>query len=451
MVGLPPPTESTIGNTMYCKHWFFAALTRIINFVKEHEDQSLEEEETNPEMEADMENEICKVWDMCMDEEVSRFLLENNIIGIILGVVAKSKCKRLVEICVGILANMACFKDICMTITTNEDVGLVVFFLYSDTDPSTLLETTRLLLTCLSHTEVLGIWMERIRNHPSIRHNLFFIMSSSTNVDLLYKVGELVDKLFDMDEDLMINWIKACQQPEAADAEGVIRPAMPVVPTLLEASKQLRIDSPEGLNVYMHLLQLVTTVDEGVKSIVLNLDVGKETWKLLFELATQDLFQPDDPPLVVVEQKAILVAVFSVLSLIYSSQMCQEFTEPGKNLPLIISLMCVLENLEIYGEFHSDHLSVQGGPDAAIRADPQLRMLKDVCCEFLSNIFWVLKKENILEALGQKHVTEEKCLCTLRNMLPVYNPSVNRFLTVLAEANQELSDTMRKKLAAMMQ
>ena len=34
-------------------------------------------------------------------------------------------------------------------------------------------------------------------------------MSSSTNVDLLLKVGEVVDKLFDLDEKLMLEWIKS--------------------------------------------------------------------------------------------------------------------------------------------------------------------------------------------------------------------------------------------------
>jgi hypothetical protein len=39
----------------------------------------------------------------------------------------------------------------------------------------------RLLLTCLSQTEVASVWVRRIREHPSVYANVCFIMSSSTN------------------------------------------------------------------------------------------------------------------------------------------------------------------------------------------------------------------------------------------------------------------------------
>lgn len=39
----------------------------------------------------------------------------------------------------------------------------------------------RLLLTCLSQTEVASVWVRRIREHPSVYASVCFIMSSSTN------------------------------------------------------------------------------------------------------------------------------------------------------------------------------------------------------------------------------------------------------------------------------
>ena len=49
------------------------------------------------------------------------------------------------------------------------------------------------------------------------------------------KVGELVDKLFDLDEDLMKSWITA-QLKEADDSES----HLDVAASLIEAAKQLR-------------------------------------------------------------------------------------------------------------------------------------------------------------------------------------------------------------------
>ncbi|CAI9564524.1 unnamed protein product [Staurois parvus] len=282
------PSGDCIGNTVYSKHWFFSTLTKLIDTVTVDKDKPEQaEDEASVDLEEDMENDICKIWDMSMNEEVAQFLVEFNATDILLGVIAKSKCNRLTEICVGILGNMACFPETCLNLSSNNDLGEVLLLLLSDTDPPTLLETSRLLLSCLSRVEVMSTWLERIRKRPSVRDNLCFIMSSSTNVDLLVKVGELVDKLFDVDEDIMIDWIKAgCQQPETpvTDIEEEKPSPLGLVPSLLEASKQLKYDSPEGLDVYMHILQLVTTVDEGIQSIVQSPEDGKRTWRFLFQV-----------------------------------------------------------------------------------------------------------------------------------------------------------------------
>lgn len=176
----------------------------------------------------------------------------------------------------GILGNMACFQDICMSISKDENLGQVLLQRLCDSDSPTLLETSRLLLTCLSQPEVANVWVERIRENPSVYDCVCFIMSSSTNVELLVKVGEVVDKLFDLDEELMLNWIKSgtCRSvgPSVDDSPEEL-PDFKIVPCILEAAKQVRSDNPEGLDVYMHILQLLTTVDEGIQAIGKNLEL----------------------------------------------------------------------------------------------------------------------------------------------------------------------------------
>lgn len=61
--------------------------------------------------------------------------------------------------------------------------------------------------------------------------NLLFLAA-----DLLEKVGELVETLFDLDEDMMKSWITA--QPK--QAEGDVENDLGVASYLLEAAKQLR-------------------------------------------------------------------------------------------------------------------------------------------------------------------------------------------------------------------
>uniref|UniRef100_A0A8C5SIH3 Serum amyloid A like 1 n=1 Tax=Laticauda laticaudata TaxID=8630 RepID=A0A8C5SIH3_LATLA len=403
----PPSSDSeeeevaagdSIGNTVYSKHWLIGVLEKLI------EDTSkLNNEEEQMELDEEMENDICKVWDMSMDK----------------------------EICVGILGNMACCQDTCLSISKDENLGQIVLHHLCDSDSPTLLETSRLLLTCLCQSEVANIWVERIRQSPSVYNCFCFIMSSSTNVDLLVKVGEVVDKLFDLDEELMINWIKkdscpSVEQPTDDSPDDI--PDFKILPCLLEAAKQVCSDNSEGLEVYMHILQLLTTVDEGIQTIVKSSDRGKETWSLLYNLFCNELCQPDDPPIIVQEQKTLLASILSVLLAIFASQTNQDYVKMGRNLALIDSVIRVLQNMDECEKRSTDSSKKSQTEECEkleiVDEDFHLKILKDICCELLSNMLQELTVENILEGLKQGHINEQKCSCAFQNLLPFYSSSV---------------------------
>uniref|UniRef100_A0A8C5SGG3 Serum amyloid A like 1 n=1 Tax=Laticauda laticaudata TaxID=8630 RepID=A0A8C5SGG3_LATLA len=411
----PPSSDSeeeevaagdSIGNTVYSKHWLIGVLEKLI------EDTSkLNNEEEQMELDEEMENDICKVWDMSMDKDVALFLQEFKAPDIFMVFLAKSKCPRLTEICVGILGNMACCQDTCLSISKDENLGL--------------------LLTCLCQSEVANIWVERIRQSPSVYNCFCFIMSSSTNVDLLVKVGEVVDKLFDLDEELMINWIKkdscpSVEQPTDDSPDDI--PDFKILPCLLEAAKQVCSDNSEGLEVYMHILQLLTTVDEGIQTIVKSSDRGKETWSLLYNLFCNELCQPDDPPIIVQEQKTLLASILSVLLAIFASQTNQDYVKMGRNLALIDSVIRVLQNMDECEKRSTDSSKKSQTEECEkleiVDEDFHLKILKDICCELLSNMLQELTVENILEGLKQGHINEQKCSCAFQNLLPFYSSSV---------------------------
>lgn len=60
-------------------------------------------------------------------------------------------------------------------------------------------------------------------------------------------------------------------------------------------------------------------------------DGGKETWSLLYDLVCHELCQPDDPPIIVQEQKTVLASVLSVLSAMFASQTEQEYVKMRKS------------------------------------------------------------------------------------------------------------------------
>ncbi|XP_063464187.1 protein SAAL1 isoform X3 [Pan paniscus] len=382
-----------IGSTVYSKHWLFGVLSGLIQIVSpENTKSSSDDEEQLTDLDEEMENEICRVWDMSMDEDVALFLQEFNAPDIFMGVLAKSKCPRLREICVGILGNMACFQEICVSISSDKNLGQVLLHCLYDSDPPTLLETSRLLLTCLSQAEVASVWVERIREHPAIYDSICFIMSSSTNVDLLVKVGEVVDKLFDLDEKLMLEWVRngAAQPLDQPQEESEEQPVFRLVPCILEAAKQVRSENPEWLDVYMHILQLLTTVDDGIQAIV--------------------------------------------------------------DLPLIDSLIRVLQNMEQCQkkpENSAESNTEETKKTDLTQDDFHLKILKDILCEFLSNIFQALTKETVAQGVKEGQLSKQKCSSAFQNLLPFYSPVVEDFIKILREVDKALADDLEKNFPSL--
>ncbi|XP_017653728.1 protein SAAL1 isoform X2 [Nannospalax galili] len=450
-----PAGGDCVGRTVYSKHWLFGVLSGLIQTVtSENAKSGSDDKESQMELDEEMENDICRVWDMSMDEDVALFLQEFNAPDIFMGILVKSKCPRLREICMGILGNMACFQEICVSISSDKNLGQVILHCVYDSDPPTLLETSRLLLTCLSQTEVASVWVERIREQPAVHDSICFIMSSSTNVDLLVKVGEVVDKLFDLDEKLMLEWIRngaarPLDQPqEDCDEQPVFR----IVPCVLEAAKQVRSENPEGLDVYMHILQLLTTVDDGIQAIVQCPDTRKDTWNLLFDMVCHEFCQADDPPIMLQEQKTVLASVLSVLSAICSSQAEQEHPKMETDLPLIDSLIRVLQNMEHCQKKpeNSTESNTEDPKKSDLTQDDfHLKILKDISCEFLSNIFQALTKETVAQGLKEGQLNKQKCSCAFQSLLPLYGPVVEDFVKILHDVDKALAEDLEESFPSL--
>ncbi|XP_038663500.1 protein saal1 isoform X2 [Scyliorhinus canicula] len=459
----PPPSDEettrvdAIGSTVYSKHWLFSTLMRLIELVSpEGEDTEVTDSGAETELDEDLENEICKIWDMSMDEDVAVFLQEFNATDILLGIIGKSKCPRLTEICVGILGNMACYKETCQSITNNNNLVEVLLLLLGDTDPPTLLETSRLILSCLSQPDVSNIWIDQIHKQRSVRENVCFIMQSSTNADLLGKIGEMVDKLFDLDKELMLKWVSDLKElPDASTTEQEKMAETAVVPCLLEAARQLRSDNIEGLEVYMHILQLLTTANEGIQAIVKTPDKGEATWTLLNDIVCTDLCQDDDPAIIVEEQACVLSSTLAVLSAMFASNMEENYIKIEQNLPLLGTLLRVLLYAEESQKKPSEVIrrpsvvkfsgpSPRSGAQKGKRreGDFHLKILLGICSEFLSEIFMDISKEIVSNSFKEGLLSQAMCTCAFQHLLPLYHTAVERFHAIVTEVQPDMAEQL---------
>ncbi|XP_076847051.1 protein saal1 isoform X2 [Brachyhypopomus gauderio] len=441
----PPPERGdetgeeadAIGETVYSKHWLFSTLTSLIQMVTEHESQQGDSLE---ELSEEHEDELCKVWDMAMDKDVAGFLQEFKAPDILLGVITKSRSSRLTEICVGILGNMACFHDTRVSLSQNADLGAVLLLLLGDNDPPTLLETCRLLLTCVSQPDVAPLWLERIQQQTHTRNNLCFIMRSSTNVELLMKVGELVDKLLDEDEELMKSWLSGL--PSEGDQDKDLH--QDIALSLLEAAVQLRKESPEALDAYIHALQLLTTVDEGLQHLVSDGGCGGALWEFVCAVVCEDLCQPDDPPLILQEQKGLLAPALALLSALHSS------LQTDINLSLVESLLRILyfhsENQQGFQDRTSEERKKRAGDrNDEARQDVQIQAVVETTGELLCTVLTHLPKDAVSDLIKDHHLADKIWVAALKSLLPQYITTVQCFVSALEEVEANMAKILKQE------
>lgn len=251
-----------IGETVFSKKWVLGTLMKLVQSLQttaedseggENDEHSeAREDENSHELSDAFERELCELWDMSMNTDVAAFLEEMETTEVLLDSVLKSQNSRVTEICVGILANMACSHDVCVKMMRNKDLVDIVTVLLDEPDAPVLVEATRLIHVCLSNDEVESQWMTVLETE-SVFKNFIYILENSLNVDLLTNCSQVVDKVLDSRDEMLRTW---------AD--------LPLVTAVCEAMKQMHMRS-EQLHIVetlLHILQMVSTVEQGVRGLV---------------------------------------------------------------------------------------------------------------------------------------------------------------------------------------
>ncbi|EEC02629.1 hypothetical protein IscW_ISCW002577 [Ixodes scapularis] len=92
------------------------------------------------ELDREVEQELCTLWDMAANSDVARFLHEFKAFEIFLQIIKTSRSPRLVEILVGILGNMAVFPDLSLALSQEDSMLQMVLQLLGGSDAPTLLQ-----------------------------------------------------------------------------------------------------------------------------------------------------------------------------------------------------------------------------------------------------------------------------------------------------------------------
>ena len=278
----PPLTEEEtqslmadyVGETLFSKKWILSILLKLYK----HEKDTIYNLQTTEEMKVlelqdEFEKDLCELWDMSSNEDVAQFIFSNNGKNILIEVLHETFSPRMMEIAFGLLGNLACFKVI------NDDFGedknfrenMLKYLTISDA-PS-LVEMTRLILSCFSHETQLKGWLESIKEMDSLK-DLVKIVENSLNGKLIGNVLELLDIIFYTDDTLL--------RPFTTNK---------FLEAIYESVKLVRKEKIEYIVPIIHILQLMSTENEGVKALSENKETFSTVISFILILDSTDISQ----------------------------------------------------------------------------------------------------------------------------------------------------------------
>ncbi|KAG6481328.1 uncharacterized protein LOC122015099 isoform X1 [Zingiber officinale] len=187
----------------------------------------------------------CILWDLAATESHAELMVQNLILEVLVTSLHASRSFRLKEICLGIIGNLACHKNLSSTIvSTNGLIQIIVDQLFQD-DSVCLSETFRLLSVSLQSSSSVT-WAEALL-HDQILLRILWIIGNTLNMTLLEKSIEFLLTIIQHEE------------VEAVLLQPLVKFGLPnLVLSLLESEfNQLKENKLERLAVFDLVLQVV--------------------------------------------------------------------------------------------------------------------------------------------------------------------------------------------------
>lgn len=216
-----------IGDTLYSKRF---VLQTLLNLNK-----------VESELSEEFEKDLCTLWDMTIEKDVIKLLLEHNVLEIFSSLIQMSEHQRLVEILLGIIGNMCTLSETREALCQQPDAMIPIIDLISCSDSLILVQLMRLFHTCLvfENSGDEYIWFQHFRCADQFVDKFAFLLSNSMSTSLLVHAYEALNAICTKFAVIEI-------QPEIADSSGFrdvfVKPVL--ISGVIEAFKQMLPDMP---------------------------------------------------------------------------------------------------------------------------------------------------------------------------------------------------------------
>lgn len=334
--------QDLIGNTTISKKWVYTILVQVCT---EADRQQKDSESDILDLAEDVQDDLCRLWDLCMEQDVANFLVDSDAIELLCKVLSASKSPRLTEIIVGILGNMACSNKACEALSQSLEAILVIVSLFSCRDSLTLVELGRLVATCLSNTSYKDTWLDFIESNVSnFIEDVTFILSSCSNQSVLKYVLEVVDICLDSRDSILMSF-STIEFSNAVAETGL---------QLLQSDNTMTsVVNP------LHILYLVTAMEDCNTAIFAsNITIFQYIAKCCEKWAELDDFSiADHNPSAIPLASCMAIYVTLLESSLSSEDLGKDFLgnigqPPKQNILTIVdsTLQCFSTNLDVKNE-----------------------------------------------------------------------------------------------------
>ncbi|XP_072936971.1 uncharacterized protein [Epargyreus clarus] len=169
-------TGDVIGDTAYSERFVLKILLKLANL-------DLLKEEVQ---EKTFEDDLCTLWDMTAERDVVLFLQKHEILKLLNFALPTIETPRIIEIVVGIIANMCCQKEAVESLLKMDSfLSFIIEYIKSD-DSLVIIQLLRLVNSCLflASEDDVGVWTDLFIK-VGYSSALYFILKNSSNKDLL--------------------------------------------------------------------------------------------------------------------------------------------------------------------------------------------------------------------------------------------------------------------------
>jgi len=196
------PNNSTID-----KAFLISQIRKLLDYAtgkideKEEEGSRMDEgedgEEEEDEVEKEMVESCCILWDISANSSHTNFLMEHQLFAVFYKILTAPHSERLIEVVLGTIGNMVSVSPVVAASLADDILADIILhaILFESDDPCVLSEVARIITSSVSTTTCRDKWIQKLKGVEHFIPQILNILANTLNTDLVDRMLTLVATL----------------------------------------------------------------------------------------------------------------------------------------------------------------------------------------------------------------------------------------------------------------